>query len=101
MKVYKIKNNEDLFSTGSTRVKFNKTGKIWKSFGDVSKHIHLFDSASYNIPFPYDGCHIIEYEMIVTADYQIVNDYPPEYYMKKIKPLFQLSIDQNMKLKTF
>jgi hypothetical protein len=41
MKVYKIRNSEGLFSTGSTYPNFRKVGKLWSNISHAKNHIKL------------------------------------------------------------
>jgi hypothetical protein len=44
IKIYKIENEEGLFSTGTRNPKWTKKGKIWQSFGAVKLHLRQFCS---------------------------------------------------------
>lgn len=44
IKIYKIENQEGLFSTGTMNPRWTKKGKIWQSFGAVKLHLRQFCS---------------------------------------------------------
>ncbi len=42
IKIYKIENQDGLFSTGGRHPRWTKKGKIWQSFGAVKLHLRQF-----------------------------------------------------------
>lgn len=42
MKVYKIRNKDGLFSTGTSSPRWTKEGKTWTSLGKLKNHLNLF-----------------------------------------------------------
>lgn len=59
MKVYKIKNNKGLFSTGGMYPNFTKHGKAWSHLGHVKLHLNQVVRAGR-----YDDCVVVVYELI-------------------------------------
>jgi len=66
--VFKIRRTTDgLFSMGGSTPGFNKTGKIWKQKGHLTRHLGQLD----NRPIRdgkrrYDDCEIVPYELVET-----------------------------------
>ena len=44
IKIFKIENQEGMFSTGTRNPRWTKKGKIWQSFGAVKLHLRQFCS---------------------------------------------------------
>lgn len=44
IEIYKIKNKDGLFSTGTTHPRWTKKGKVWQSFRSVKLHLRQFCS---------------------------------------------------------
>jgi len=44
LKIYKIKNKDGNFSTGTMHPRWTKKGKIWQSFGSIKLHLRQFCS---------------------------------------------------------
>lgn len=42
MKLYKIRDNNGMYSTGGTSPSFNKAGKTWNNIGHVKSHLRQF-----------------------------------------------------------
>ena len=69
MKVYKIRDENGLYSTGGTSPEFNKNGKTWNNIGHVKNHLRqFFDRTSYrrNRSELYDNAEIIAIEISET-----------------------------------
>jgi hypothetical protein len=69
MLVYKIKNQDGLFSTGGTRPYFNKTGKTWSNIGHIKTHLKQFYNSSsrkWNLPPNYNGAEVCFYAVSFT-----------------------------------
>lgn len=50
MKAFKIKNADELFSTGTRNPRWTKRGKTWGSFQAIKLHLRQFcDNSSYKI----------------------------------------------------
>jgi len=76
MKVWKIRNTEGLFSTGSFRPRFTKEGKTWNRKMDVEAHIRQFHDPGAKCSDPdgpgwtntdkttYNNCHVVEFELV-------------------------------------
>lgn len=64
-KVYKIKRNDGLFSTGGMNPKFSKTGKIWTSMRYLKSHLTLVKE-NKTID-EYNNCIIIIYDLVETC----------------------------------
>jgi hypothetical protein len=65
-KLYKIRREDELFSMGGLDPSFRKTGKVWKSIGNLKNHINLV--LEYN-PDAYDYCEVVEYEIKEIGSY--------------------------------
>lgn len=62
MSIFKIKNQQGLFSTGGIFPEWSKRGKVWKTLGNLKSHLTLIaNERNYKI---YNGCNIVEFEMI-------------------------------------
>jgi hypothetical protein len=61
MKIYKIRNQKGLYSTGGQIPKWSKCGKSWTSKGALSSHLSLVINSCY------DNCDLIELETIENA----------------------------------
>ena len=61
MKIYKIQNNEGLFSSGGSSPKFTKRGKTWGEKRHVKSHLRMMKT--YGLLETYDDCHVVEYEI--------------------------------------
>lgn len=69
MKVYKIRDENGLYSTGGQTPEFNKNGKIWNNIGHVKNHLRqLFDRTDYRRKQyeMYDNAEIIAIEISET-----------------------------------
>ena len=91
MKVYKIRNQDGLFSSGGTWPRFTKKGKIWKARGHLTNHLNQVHQG--RVAHYYDqGAHIVEYEVI-----EIVNEVSsisiPDYYQQR----FQKRLEEQSK----
>lgn len=66
MKVYKIRDENGLYSTGGTSPEFNKSGKTWNNIGHVKNHLRqFFDRTNYRKSRSelYDNAEIIAIEI--------------------------------------
>ena len=64
-------NKEGLFSTGGMYPQFKTVGKVWIKTQHVQSHClmikkHIDRYKHLNIPNPYEGCYLVEYEMVET-----------------------------------
>lgn len=69
MKVYKIRDQNGLYSTGGQSPEFNKNGKTWNNIGHVKNHLRqFFDRTNYrrNRSELYDNAEIIAIEISET-----------------------------------
>jgi len=60
--IYKIRNQEGLFSKGGSKPRFSEKGKTWNGEGQLKLHL-VFIVKSGN-PLVYKDCEIVEYEVI-------------------------------------
>lgn len=75
MRVWKIRNNKGLFSTGTYKPRFTKEGKTWHRLAHVEAHIRQFFSPNSKYADPtgpgwittdtstYVGCAVVEYQL--------------------------------------
>lgn len=63
MDVFKIKNNDGLFSNGDAgKTSWNKSGKVWMSMGKLRTHLYaLYHRDKLSI---YNDCTIVKYELV-------------------------------------
>lgn len=64
--MFKIANNNDLYSKGGIYPSFSKQGKIWSTRNALSNHLALVNTARY-----YKDCVIVEYDMVVVRGIDI------------------------------
>lgn len=61
---YKIRNKDSgLFSTGGTRPRWKKIGKIWKRKQDLTSHFNMLPTYTG----PYINCEVVEYTVSETG----------------------------------
>lgn len=60
MKLYKIRNEEGLYSSGGSRPDWTKKGKTWSNIGYIKNHIHQISDRDISI---YDNAVIVEIEI--------------------------------------
>lgn len=59
MKIYRVMRlSDELFSCGTTSVRFTKNGKFWTSKKNLWAHFNLFPDP---MDYPYRDCVIVEY----------------------------------------
>lgn len=67
--VYKIRNAMGLYSTGGTRPRFTKRGKMWMNKGALANHLNIIYNRQYGARFiprgedPYEGCNVVTLEL--------------------------------------
>lgn len=65
MKIYKIRNDEGLFSTGGLTPRWRKVGKTWTKEQNVLSHLNMIlnDYKKYGGTYIYRRSELIEYEV--------------------------------------
>lgn len=102
-KLYKIRRDDGLFSTGSSNPKFNKKGKIWRRLRDLKCHLvyFIYNSKKVNI---YQDCEIVELEMTEISKWPInleLNNMirKREDVKKEFEEKYKKKIEQEEKIK--
>ena len=62
--LYRIKNENGLYSTGGSTPSFTKRGKVWTNIGHVKNHLHGLDR---NGRKQYKDCTLITYVITETV----------------------------------
>lgn len=83
--MFKIKNPEGLFSTGGMRPCFTASGKIFTKRGHVTSHLAQLNSQQKQ-QF-YEGCTVVEYELVEVGTVQDVLGWQPAESTVRAKEL--------------
>ena len=86
MKIYLIKNEEGLYSTGGYDPLFKKQGKVWNGLGYIKNHLVLSIMSDYSKKeidfesgfFNYMGAILVEVDLVGEEffyDYDFINNY--------------------------
>lgn len=70
MKIYKIRNEDGLFSTGGENPQFIKTGKVWPEFRFVKSHLTLIKENTKR-KNPYKNCKLVVYDAVFESEEDI------------------------------
>lgn len=71
MKIYKIRNQEGLYSTGGSYVHWTKMGKTWQNLAHLKCHLAMLGK---HLEQTYKDCKIVTFEIIEVDSNPVIPD---------------------------